>query len=75
MMTCLDEAGFPRRETMEQGDGIVADLVYVQCDAEDNQYLLLESFVDQWKDDSDSIVANQKVVVKRRETNSKLTAE
>ena len=58
---------FPGGDITELAANIIAELMYVQCDVDGNEYLLLELIVDHRKDLALS-VEDQKVVVKWRET-------
>ena len=55
---------FPESEVTELAANIIAELMYAQCDANDNQYLLLEAFVDHRKNSSDLSVEDQKLIIK-----------
>ena len=53
---------------------IIAESMYAQSGVNKNEYLLLGAFVNHKKNDSALSIANQKVVVKGRETLRKSTA-
>ena len=61
--TCLYEVEFPGGEMTELAANIIAELMYVQCDADGNECLSLAAFIDHRKSSSALSVEDQKIVV------------
>ena len=66
------EVRFPDRQTEELAANVIAEVVYAQCDADGNQYVLLDAIVDYCKDPSMAVarddqmtIVNGKKLVKR----------
>ena len=55
---------FPGGEITELAANIIAELIYAQCDVNENEYLLIEVFVDHSKNGSALSVEDQKAVIK-----------
>ena len=72
--SCLYEVEFPRGEITELAANIIEELMYVQCDVNGNEYLLMEAFINHRKNSSALHVEDQKIVVKEWETLTKSTA-
>jgi hypothetical protein len=60
--TCTFEVGFPDGEVAEYSVNIIAENMYTQCDAEGNQYLLLNEIID-WRKDNSTTVARDDIYV------------
>ena len=61
--THVYEVCFPDRRTEELAANVIAEAVYVQCDADGNQYFLLEAIVDYYQDPSVAVSRNVQVIV------------
>ena len=40
---------FPGREIMELTTNVIAESMYIQCDVDGNEYLVLNLLIDYWK--------------------------
>ena len=72
--TYLYEVEFPGGEITELVV-IIAESMYAQCDANGNEYLLLESFINHRKNGPALSIEDQKVVIKGQEMLRKSTAD
>ena len=70
--TCLFEVEFSGGEITELAASIIAESMYDQCDVNRNEYLLLEAFVDYWKNGSALSIEDKRTVVEGWEVNSLL---
>ena len=59
----VSEVRFPDRRTEELAANVIAEAVYAQCDANGNQYVLLDAIVDYRKDPSVAVARNDQVLV------------
>ena len=66
--TRLYEVQFPSGEVTELTANIIAQSMYAQCDADGNEYLLLESFVDYRKESGALRIDEQEIVVRGRKS-------
>eukprot|EP00804_Cyclotella_cryptica_P017681 CCRYP_017149-RB/>CCRYP_017149-RB protein AED:0.55 eAED:0.42 QI:0/0/0/0.5/0.66/0.5/4/0/308 len=57
------EVRFPDGRTEELAANVIAEAVYAQCDADGNQYVLLDAIVDYRKDPSVAVARNDQVSV------------
>jgi hypothetical protein len=57
------EVHFLNGRTEELANNVVAEALYVQCDADGDQYVLLDSIVDYSKDTSVAVARNDQVMV------------
>jgi hypothetical protein len=57
------EVRFPDGRTEELAVNVIAEAVYAQCDANKNQYVLLDAIVDYRKDPSMAVAWNDQVTV------------
>ena len=62
--TCLYEVEFPGGEMTELVANIIPESMYTQCDVNENEYLLLEAFVNDQENGSALSVEDQEVVIK-----------
>eukprot|EP00804_Cyclotella_cryptica_P028067 CCRYP_017276-RA/>CCRYP_017276-RA protein AED:0.08 eAED:0.14 QI:0/0/0/1/0.25/0.2/5/0/724 len=61
--TRIYEVRFPDGRTEELAANVIAEAVYAQCDADGNQYVLLDAIVDYRKDPSVAVARNDQVLV------------
>ena len=61
--TRVYEVLIPDRRTEELAANVIAEAVYAQCDADGNQYVLLDAIVDYRKDPSVAVARNDQVSV------------
>jgi len=61
--TCVYEVCVPDRRTEKLAANVITEAVYVQCDADRNQYVLLDAIVDYRKDPSVAVARNDQVTV------------
>eukprot|EP00804_Cyclotella_cryptica_P004599 CCRYP_006925-RA/>CCRYP_006925-RA protein AED:0.38 eAED:0.38 QI:0/0/0/1/1/1/2/0/264 len=61
--TRIYEVRFPDGRTEELAANVIAEAVYAQCDADGNQYVLLDAIVDYRKDPSMAVAWNDQVSV------------
>eukprot|EP00804_Cyclotella_cryptica_P001676 CCRYP_009051-RA/>CCRYP_009051-RA protein AED:0.08 eAED:0.08 QI:0/0/0/1/0.5/0.6/5/0/841 len=61
--TRIYEVRFPDGRTEELAANVIAEAVYAQCDADGNQYVLLDAIVDYRKDPSVAVARNDQVSV------------
>jgi hypothetical protein len=54
---------FPDGRTEELAANVIAEAVYAQCDADGNQYVLLDAIVDYHKDPSVAVARNDQVMI------------
>ena len=73
--TCLYEVKFPGGEITELAVNIIAELMYVQCNVDGNEYLLFEAFINHRKNGLALSVEDQIIVVNGQETLRKSTAD
>eukprot|EP01082_Thalassiosira_pseudonana_P000070 g27.t1 g27 contig1:60384-63019(+) len=66
--TRLYEVQFPGGEVTELTANVIAQSMYAQCDADGNEYLLLESFVDYRKESGALRMDEQEIVVRGRKS-------
>ena len=66
--TRLYEVQFPGGEVTELTANVIAQSMYAQCDADGNEYLLLESFVDYRKESGALTMDEQEIVVRGRKS-------
>jgi hypothetical protein len=57
------EVRFPDRRTEELAANVIAEAVYAQCDANGNQYVLLDAIVDYRKDPSVVVARDDQVTI------------
>ncbi len=57
------EVWFPNRRTEELAANVIAEAVYAQCDADGNQYVLLDAIVDYLKDPSVAVTRDDQVTI------------
>ena len=57
------EVRFPDERTDELAANVIADAVYAQCDANGNQYVLLDAIVDYRKDPSMAVAQDDQVTI------------
>ena len=62
--TCLYEVEFPEGEMTKLVANIIAESMYAQCDIVENEYLLLDAFINHGKNGLALGVDDQKVVIK-----------
>ena len=72
--TSLYEVEFSVEEMTELAANIIAESMYVQCDVDSNEYMLLEVFINHRQNGSGLSVEDQKVVIEGQETLKKSTA-
>eukprot|EP00804_Cyclotella_cryptica_P025829 CCRYP_002699-RA/>CCRYP_002699-RA protein AED:0.25 eAED:0.20 QI:0/-1/0/1/-1/1/1/0/678 len=61
--TCVYEVRFPDGRTEELAANFIAEAVYAQCDADGNQYVLLDAIVDYRKDPSVAVAWDDQVTI------------
>ena len=61
--TRVYEVRFPDKRTEELAANVIAETVYAQCDANGNQYVLLDAIVDYHKDPSLAVARDDQVMV------------
>eukprot|EP00804_Cyclotella_cryptica_P023948 CCRYP_010054-RA/>CCRYP_010054-RA protein AED:0.31 eAED:0.32 QI:0/0/0/1/0.5/0.33/3/0/420 len=61
--TCIYEVRFPNGRTEELAANVITEAVYAQCDADGNQYVLLDAIVDYHKDPSMAFARKDQVLV------------
>eukprot|EP00804_Cyclotella_cryptica_P025700 CCRYP_002900-RB/>CCRYP_002900-RB protein AED:0.32 eAED:0.38 QI:0/0/0/1/0/0.33/3/0/193 len=61
--TRVYEVHFLNGRTEKLAANVIAEVVYAQCDADGNQYVLLDTIVDYWKDPSVAVSWNDEVTV------------
>jgi hypothetical protein len=49
------EVRFPNRRTEELAVNVIAETIYAQCDADGNQYVLLDAIMDYHKNPSKTV--------------------
>ena len=57
------EVRFPNGRTEELAANVIAEAVYAQCDADGNQYVLLDAIVDYRKDSSVAVARDNQVTI------------
>ena len=57
------EVRFPDGRTEELAVNVIAEAIYAQCDANGNQYILLDAIVDCCKDPAVAVARNDQVSV------------
>ena len=63
LKTCLYGVEFPGEEIIELAANIIKESMYVQCDVDWNEYLLLEAFINHRKNGSSLSIEDQKIVL------------
>eukprot|EP00804_Cyclotella_cryptica_P004620 CCRYP_006942-RA/>CCRYP_006942-RA protein AED:0.23 eAED:0.23 QI:0/-1/0/1/-1/1/1/0/675 len=61
--TRVYEVRFPDSRTEELAANVIAEAVYAQCDADGNQYILLDAIVDYHKDPSVAVARDDQVTI------------
>jgi hypothetical protein len=57
------EVCFPDGRTKELAANVIAEAIYAQCDADENQYVLLDAIVDYHKDPSVAVARDDQVTI------------
>jgi hypothetical protein len=63
MDSCIYEVQFPDGRTEELAANVIAEAIYAQCDANRNQYVLLDAIVDYRKDPSMTVARDAQVMI------------
>eukprot|EP00804_Cyclotella_cryptica_P026575 CCRYP_014011-RA/>CCRYP_014011-RA protein AED:0.14 eAED:0.14 QI:0/0/0/1/0/0.25/4/0/793 len=63
LVTRVYEVWFPDGRTEELAANVITEAVYAQCDADGNQYVLLDAIVDYRKDPSVAVARNDQVSI------------
>jgi hypothetical protein len=61
--SCIYEFRFPYGRTEELAANVIAETIYAQCDADQNQYVLLDAIVDYHKDPSMAVARDAQVTI------------
>jgi hypothetical protein len=61
--SCVYEVQFPNGRTEELAANVIAEAVYAQCDADGNQYVLLDTIVDYCKDSPMAVARDDQVTI------------